>query len=231
MLYRGVVPALMLLAAVGLAGCDRPAPTANNTAVLGGYGPGPGGPSAAGPLADARGDPIPAPRAPANTLVHAVRSGDEAALAVWLQDGHVHASSWARGTGWSPAQPLEDIYGQASDPQIVSNGGGKAMAVWRHTVGSIQSLRFSRFDQATGWSTADVMPGALPRPDASAGPQDAPRLQMDAAGNVIAEWASGFNANELQTARYVEGRGWTRAESEPVAAAPEMPAAPSAPTR
>ena len=226
MQYRGALPALMLLAVLGLGACDRQSPTANNTAVLGGYGPGRDESANTVSLTDARGRPIPAPRAPARTPVQAVRSGDEAALAVWVQDGHVHASGWTRDGGWSPARPLEDIYGKASDPQVVSNGAGKAMAVWRHTVGSIQSLRFSRFDQASGWTTPDVMPGALPRPDASAGSQDAPRLQMDAAGNVIAEWACGFNANELQTARYVEGSGWTRAESEPIASAPQAPAAP-----
>lgn len=230
MKIQGAVPTLMLAAVLALAGCSREsAPPPSSTAVLGGYGPGQQArESAAGSLADASGRAIPAPVAPATAKVQAVRSGEDAALALWVQDGHVMASSWTPATGWTVARPLEEIYGEASDPQVASNGRGKAMALWRHTVGSIQSLRFSRFEQGSGWSPPDVLPGALPRPDANAGSQDAPRLQMDAAGNVVAEWASGFQANEMQTARYVDGEGWTRAASEPVASAPSASPPPPA---
>jgi hypothetical protein len=51
------------------------------------------------------------------------------------------------------------------------------------------------------------------------GGQDAPRLQMDSEGNVTAQWASGFASREMQTSRYIEGRGWSRALSERVASA------------
>lgn len=223
---RGVLPALAVVAALALAACGKqelPQATTvgdpNNTAVLGGYGP--GGtrtPAAVTPLTDAAGQPIPSPPIPAGTQGQAVRSGDDSALAVWVQDGHVVGSYWTRERGWASLQPLEQIYGRSSDPQLASNGKGVAMAVWRHTVGSIQSLRYSRFDETTGWSHPDVMPGALPRPDVGGG-GDGPRLQMDARGNVVAEWASGFDAGEVQTSRYVEGSGWSRAASEPVAAA------------
>ncbi|WP_460890849.1 hypothetical protein, partial [Ramlibacter alkalitolerans] len=161
-----------------------------------------------------------------------VRSGEAAALAVWVQDGHVLASAFARPGGWAPAKPLEDIYGEASDPQLASNGRAAAMAVWRHTVGSIQSLRFSRFDAASGWTPPDVVPGALPRPNAAgaARDDDAPRLTMDADGNVIARWASGFAPTEEQVARYTPGQGWSRALSEPVASAQSASPAPPAPS-
>lgn len=222
--------AVLLAAACGLAGCgDRPAdPPAGDTAVLGGYAPGAARGNA--PLADARGQPIPRPdMAPLDAQV--VRSGELAALAVWVQDGQVVASSFERARGWSAPQPLEQIYGQASDPQVASNGQGAAMAVWRHTVGSIQSLRFSRFDPAAGWSRPDVLPGALPRPpgEAGAGDRDAPQLRMEPDGSVTAQWPSGFAAAEMQTARYTPGQGWSRAASEPMAVAPPAPAA-SGPT-
>jgi hypothetical protein len=237
MQHRAVIPCL-ILAAVALAACgDKDLPRTatvsrddNNTAVLGGHGAGNVGAGAA-PLADARGQPIPPPPVPPSITAQAVRSGDETALAVWDQDGAIMASTYARDQGWSTAQPLETIFGHASDPQLASNGRGAAMAVWRHTVGNIQSLRFSRFEAGAGWSHPDVLPGALPRPDAEGASSnaDAPRLQMDAAGNVVAQWPSGFAANEVQTARYVDGQGWTRAESVPVAAAAAAsgPAAPA----
>jgi hypothetical protein len=103
--------------------------------------------------------------------------------------------------------------------------------MWRHTVGSIHSLRFSRFESGTGWSLPDVVPGALPRPDSDgpAGAQDALRLQMDAAGNVTAQWPSGFAANEMQAADYLAGRGWDRAVSERLASASSASPAPRVP--
>ncbi|HEX7890044.1 MAG TPA: hypothetical protein VF522_11855 [Ramlibacter sp.] len=221
-------PALLLAVAAALAACDRGAP-AHDTSVLGARGPAqaPGG--VASPLTDARGRAIPAPPAPATARVQAVRSGEEAALALWLQDGRVMASSWTRDGGWTPARALEEIYGQASDPQLASNGQGQAMAVWRHTVGKIESLRFSHHGQ-DGWTAPDVMPGALPRPDDRTGTRDAPRLRMDAQGDVVAEWASGFQANESQTARWTGSEGWSRAASEPAAPAPSASPALPAPS-
>jgi hypothetical protein len=162
---------------------------------------------------------------PAGVRAQAVRSGEDSALALWVQDKHVVSSTWSNASGWSAAQPLEDIYGVASDAQLASNGRGAAMAVWRHTVGRIESLRFSRFEQGAGWSRPDVMPGALPRPDAGLAVDDGPRLEMDASGNVTAQWPSGFQPDEVQTARYVDGQGWTDAASAPVAAAGTPPGA------
>jgi hypothetical protein len=212
--------AWVLAAAAMLAACDRD--HRSNTAVLGSNGPdvarsGPATP----PLTDGHGQPIPPVPAPAGRPFEAVRTGDDAAQAVWIMDDHVVASGWTRTGGWSPPQPLERIYGESSAPRIVSNGHGAAMAVWHHRVGNIHSLRFSRFDDATGWSLPDVLPGALPRPQSVGAPpgQDAPQLQMDAAGNVVAHWSSGFRANEVQSARYVVGQGWSAAASEPVASA------------
>jgi len=217
----------MLLVALALAGChERPAGP-NHTAVLGGYGPSPA--SSEPQLTDAQGQAIPRPPAPAGTPARVVRLGDAEALAVWVRDGHVVASMFARPGGWSEARPLEEIFGQASDPQLAGNGQ-EAMAVWRHTVGSIQSLRFSRFAASSGWSVPDVMPGALPRPDMPGSDADAPQLSMDAQGNVTARWPSGFAAREEQIARYTPGQGWSRALSEPVASASTGSPAPPAPS-
>lgn len=222
MKYAGAVPALIAVA-LALAACDG-AETRNHTAVMGGSAPSQAQPT----LVDAKGRPIPQPSLPPGTTAHATRSGNETALAVWVQEGHVVAASYSPGSGWSTAQALEQIYGVASDPQLASNGKGMAMAVWRHTVGNIQSLRFSRYEPGAGWSLPDVMPGALPRSPTPGAPpgQGAVRLEMDARGNVVATWPSGFDANEVQTARYVDGQGWTRAESLQ-AAAPRPGAAPS----
>ena len=94
-------------------------------------------------------------------------------------------------------------------------------------------MRSSRLE-GEAWSLPDVVPGALPRPavsGTSAG-ETAPRLQMDAQGAVVAQWPSGFRANERQVARYTPGTGWNSVASEPVAsgpsASPPSPASSSA---
>jgi len=212
---RGATLALLLALALA-GGCKRA--ERNNTAVLGGYGQAaPSSPA----LADAQGRAIPAPPAPQLSRPQVVRSGDEQALAAWVQDGHVVASAWTPAAGWTPGQPLERIYGESTDVQLAANGQGAAMAVWHHRVGNIHSLRFSRFD-AQGWSLPDVVPGALPRPGAAGMPpgQNAPQLHMDAQGKVLAQWPSGFHANEDQMAQYLPGTGWSRAINVPVASAP-----------
>ena len=219
---RGVVPA-RVAAALALAACgdgQRAGGARNDTAVLGSSGPQGSRAGAAPPLTDGAGRPIPPPTTTGRAL-QMTRSADDAALAVWIQDGDVLAAAWTPAAGWSAPQPLERIHGDSSDPQIVSNGKGQAMTVWHHAVGNIHSLRFSRFDAATGWSVPDVMPGAMPRPAAAGAPpgQDAPRLEMDEAGNVAARWPSGFHANEMQVARFTLGQGWSEASNERIAAA------------
>lgn len=221
---RGVIALATIVATLVATGCGQELPetrTVNSTSVLGGQAQGQVRTPDGKMLADGRGNAIPPPPLPAGTQAQAVRSADDGALALWVQDGHVVASAWSRAAGWGVPQPLEQIYGMASDPQVASNGRGAAMAVWRHTVGSIQSLRYARFEAAAGWTQPDVVPGALPRPDVS-GTADptVPRLQMDAQGNVVAQWPSGFAADEMQTARYVAGQGWTEASSERMASGP-----------
>lgn len=233
MFLRGAIPALLAALALSLAGC-RDANHGSNTAILGGYGP-PGDRASALPtLTDATGRVIPPPPVPAGTQPRMARLGD-GALAVWVQGGDVLASAWTRAAGWSAAQALEQIFGESSDPQVATNGRGMAMAVWHHTVGNIHSLRFSRLDPAAGWSVPDVLPGALPRPSVvgTSPGQNVVELRMDDHGNVVARWPSGFHADEMQTARYDAGTGWSQAGSEPVASAPDatraLPASSSPP--
>jgi hypothetical protein len=218
----------MLVAGLIAAGCRDAGMARNDTAVLGASRPDAESGSPLPVLTDVHGNTIPAPPAAAGARPQMASSGDESALAVWVQDSHVVAAAWTRATGWSSPEPLERIYGHSSEPRLASNGKGVAMAVWHHTVGNIHSLRFSRFEAASGWSPPDVLPGAMPRPAAAGAPlgQDAPRLQVDADGNAQAHWPSGFHANEWQTARYVAGQGWTHATNEPVASGPPASAPP-----
>jgi hypothetical protein len=138
------------------------------------------------------------------------------AVAIWEEGGHVMATRYNAVRGWEPALPLEQISGQASNARLASNRHGVAMAIWQHTVGRIDSLRFSRYEEGRGWSRPDVMPGALPRPrqpGKTAGglvDEAAPRIEIDARGNARAQWLSGFNDNQIQASTYVPGEGWAR---------------------
>ena len=223
MLSQRAVLALAITAACALAGC-RDAQQGGHTAVMGGSDGKAGQESA---LTDARGREIPQPEFPATAAGRVIRAGEDKALALWIQDGHPVASAYAPGTGWSPPKPLEEIHGNASDAQLAVNASGSGMAVWRHTVGSIQSLRFSRFEPATGWTVPDVMPGAMPRPPGQASP---PQLQIDEAGNATAQWPSGFDPHETQASRYTVGEGWSRAVSERLASAQRASPAPPSPS-
>lgn len=209
--------ALLLLAAAVAACSDEVTESSETTKVLGGFGPhGTANPA----LSDSGGRRIPLPPAPSGIAAQVTPAGEDSALAVWIQDNRVIGSRWQRDVGWSGPEPLERIYGESREVQLVGNGR-TAMAVWQHRVGNIHSLRFSRFD-GQAWTLPDVVPGALPRPAVVGAPpgSEAPRLEMDDQGNVLARWPSGFHAGEMQVARYAEATGWSPATNEALASAP-----------
>lgn len=216
---RRVVLWMAACAAAGLAACrDQPQEAASTTAVLGGYG-------AAGSRSGSAPGAIYPPATPRNTKPQIAMVGSDAAVAVWEEDGQVMSSQFTRARGWEAPQPLEAIGGQASNARVAGNGRGVAMAIWQHTVGRIDSLRYSRFEAGKGWSSPDVMPGALPRPrqpGKTAGgvvEQAAPRIEVDEDGHARAEWRSGFDETQLQASTYVAGEGWARPVDLPLQAA------------
>ncbi|MBC5764270.1 hypothetical protein [Ramlibacter albus] len=188
------------------------ASTANNTAVLGSYGgttPTPQPSSVlslpgSGTALSANG--FPRTPAPAGAEVEVAALPGGAALAVWTQDGHLRGSRYAPGAGWGAPQDVDTIRGEPSDLELAANANGEAMAVWRHTLGEIQSLRYARWQPASGWSPPEVIPGVLPRRLNSA---VRPKLVMDNEGNVTLQWPSGFGGTSAQVTRYEAGRGWS----------------------
>jgi hypothetical protein len=167
---------------------------ASNTAVLGSYGQRPAQTA------------LPRPPAPANSHVATTALDDGQQLAIWTQDGHVYGARYAASTGWTDAHALEQILGEAGDVQLAGNGRGEAIAVWRHTLGQIDSLRFARFDGTQGWSAPDVVPGVLPRHGASGA---APQLQVDAQGHATLQWPSAFGRGTMQVSRFDPAAGWS----------------------
>lgn len=207
-------------AALLLAACERPGGSGSDTRVLGGFGSGP----RTGAAAPAPAASVPAPPVPRTSRATTAQVATNVAVAVWQDDGRVMSSRYTREAGWSAPQALEAIGGAASNPRVATNGRGVAMAVWQHSVGRIDSLRFSRYEEGRGWSPPDVMPGALPRPrqpGKTAGgvvEEAAPRIEVDEHGNARAEWLSGFDAGQLQASTYVPGEGWARPVDLPLQA-------------
>jgi hypothetical protein len=180
---------------------QAPVSQASNTAVLGSYGQ----PNVVAPaVPNARS--FPAPPAPKGADVEVVPQPSGQALAVWSQEGTVHGARFAGGR-WTDAKALEEIRGEVSDLELAGNDAGAAMAVWRHTVGEIQSLRYARWSPESGWAAPDVIPGVLPR-RLNSGAR--PSLMMDETGNVTLQWPSGFGGTSAQVTRFEAGRGWTQ---------------------
>jgi uncharacterized membrane protein len=172
-------------------------PHASNTAVLGSYGQ----------SAPAPGSALPRPPAPGRTSVVTAPLDQRQSLAVWSQAGHVYAARFAPETGWTDVHALEEIGGEATELQLAGNGRGVAMAVWHHTLGQIQSLRFARFEPDAGWSAPDVVPGVLPR---TASIASRPRLTLDEAGDATLQWPSAFAGTPMQVSRFDAASGWSQ---------------------
>lgn len=152
--------------------------------------------------------PIPPPPVPRGSSVATSSIGSRGAVAVWLQNDDVFAATYQPESGWGDIRKMEEIMGGASDLQLAGNGQA-AMAVWRHSLGNIESLRYSRFEPATGWSAPDVVAGVLPRRSSATA---RPRLQIDGSGQVTLEWPSRFADQPMQAARFDPGKGWSTEE-------------------
>ncbi len=111
-----------------------------------------------------------------------VTSGN--AIAVWTQEyapwtNNVYANRYVAGTGWVGAGLIEARAEDASVPQISMNASGNAVAVWRQSDGTANSIYANRY--AAGWTGAVLL-------EAAAGNALVPQISMNASGNAIAVW-------------------------------------------
>jgi hypothetical protein len=222
------IPIALLAAALLAAGCEKHDDTAaGNASVLGNAGTAPSRPEPEVSAREKAARDLPPAPAPSGTPVQVTMADAKTGLALWEQDGLVMVSRYTNNTKWQPPLPLERIYGEASHARLASNGRGVAFAIWQHTVGQIESLRYSRYESGKGWSTPDVMPGALPRPHTGSDQATAPRIEVDAQGNAIAQWRSGFDEGEVQASTYVPGEGWASPVDLPLHASQPAASEPS----
>ncbi|MFP2933331.1 Ig-like domain-containing protein [Pyxidicoccus sp. 3LG] len=134
-------------------------------------------------------------------------------MAVWVQAEGRRRDLWysiyVPGVGWTNAGPVDStLEGTSSSPALVAGADGTVVAVWVQQRGAA-TLMFSRYVPGTGW--------ALPAPVDSSNGGDATVLQLasDGGGQVLAVWSQfdvdTFTEN-LWSARYVPGAGWSRAQ-------------------
>ncbi len=128
----------------------------------------------------------------------------------------LHGNAVASDTSWmfathrrqfGVATPVETTTDAAQLPQVVVDGNGNAIAVWRQDVGTISNLWTNRYVPATGWGT----PALLETMDD--GDALNPRLAINRAGTAVVVWEQddGTTHTDLYVRRYVVGTGWDTA--------------------
>jgi hypothetical protein len=79
-----------------------------------------------------------------------VITGAGSALAVWAQGNRIWSSSFAAASGgWlSPAAPIDTVRSQyvSQNPDLATDGAGRAIAAWESTTGGIPDVVVARFE-------------------------------------------------------------------------------------
>jgi hypothetical protein len=115
-------------------------------------------------------------------------NGSGNAMAVWHQwdDQGVAISIWANrydvGSGtWGAATLIETGSGAADIPDVAMDSNGNAIAVWKQSDGTFDSISANRYVAGQGWGTATLI-------ETQNGAADNPKVATDGNGNAIAVW-------------------------------------------
>ena len=133
------------------------------------------------------------------------------AIAVWSQWDGIRENIWSNryevGIGWGTAQLIEtDDAGSASTPRVAVDSNGNAIAVWRHYDTTTYNICSNKYEEGTGWGTAQLI-------EITAEVVRDPQVAMDTSGNAIAVWYQwdGTKYN-IWSNRYEAGTGWGTAQ-------------------
>ena len=136
-------------------------------------------------------------------------------FAVWIQStpttpASIVANRYTAGAGWGTAQLIEtDNISSASEPQIVFDASGNAIAVWYQNDGTRDNIWSNRYTAGVGWGTAQLIETE------NLGHAQFPRIAIDINGNAIAVWhqydSTGFLFN-IWANRYTAAGGWGTAQ-------------------
>ena len=108
---------------------------------------------------------------------------------------------------WGTAELIENTQDGVSDPQIVMDGTGTAIAVWKQLVASPASdIGTNRFD-GTAWGTTELIGSN------NATYNTHPRIAMDGTGTAIAVWQKDDGPPFSNIwANHFDGTAWGTAE-------------------
>jgi hypothetical protein len=84
--------------------------------------------------------------APATTAQVAVVSGGMG-LAIWAEGGRVRASMFSGGA-WGAAAPIDTVRATytSQNPDLATDGKGRALATWESTMGAVPDIQVARFE-------------------------------------------------------------------------------------
>jgi hypothetical protein len=110
------------------------------------------------------------------------------AVAVWSQDDGTRFNIWSNrytlSGGWETAELLEtDAAGDAIGPQVATDPGGNAVAVWSQRDGTRFNIWSSRYTPTGGWGIAERIEAD------NAGSAIDPQVAIDPSGNALAVWS------------------------------------------
>jgi hypothetical protein len=129
-------------------------------------------------------------------------------IAVWTQSDGTRWNIWTNrygvGSGWGSAELIESDDAQsASEPDVVVDTRGNAIAVWRQSDGTRTNIRANRYVAGSSWGSAGLIESE------GAGDASSPRIAVDANGNAITVWVQDvtlpghiWTIGNIQTSRF-----------------------------
>ena len=136
------------------------------------------------------------------------------AVAVWQAGGTpaaIMASSFAPGSGWEAAAPIDPNASSDQDPEyprVAMGPNGDAMAVWYRSKG-VGTIVASRYERGAGWSPPERID------DESTGYPYQPRgVAIDSSGGAVAIWlGDDQEGGSVFANRHTPTEGWMVAEA------------------
>lgn len=128
------------------------------------------------------------------------------AIAVWSEDYSLWSADYSEDTGWGTAALIESNAGSASDVRLATGGDGTVAAVWLQHDGSPYSM-WANIYSGGRWGQA------VPIEAIGGSAYDAPSVDVDLNGNVIAVWRHSDQVkSSIWSSSYRPGSGWGDAE-------------------
>jgi hypothetical protein len=132
-------------------------------------------------------------------------------VAVWELRGEarvdLYAAEYTPGTGWGEPRLLETRDEPVSMPRVGVDAEGNALAVWRQSDGTAESLWAARLVKGGGWGAPLLL-------ETDARHITLPSLALEGSGRAVTAWLQpdAGGTVRVRASRFVPGSGWTPPE-------------------